>query len=139
MICYKAVKVVTINRRKYRVSRYTDKQLTYYKGKFTEAPFGGILVFQELSQAKVTASCYTETEIWKAECEDQIKLPQFRTHEFDDIEMLKKVWNEGLTYLKDNTWFWPKGTLAFKRVKLIEKVASSKNEIKWVNSIKKDY
>lgn len=93
--------------------------LSYSTNKFTKAKVGGLLVFNTFEEAQVYEG-RSHKEIWKVEVKDKVELPMNGSNAFYNTKFIKNLW-------KGNNWpygfTWPKGTEAYKQVKLLEKVS----------------
>lgn len=103
---------------------------TYKLGEFVEAPVGGLLVFTNLEKAKKEASCRVWDFTFMAEVEDKVKLPYYRL-EIEDLgkpEWVRRIWSWDTKRLHENKngmdlcGWWPTGSAAYRRVKLLEEV-----------------
>jgi hypothetical protein len=109
----------------------------YSKEEFTVAPFGGLLVFEDLEKAKRWlggtvhwARMGDQYEIWKVEAEEPVTLSKARLASpnwYCDVEL---VWNNRPHLIRGSgnsmhnpvVFGWPNGTEAFKKVKLLEEM-----------------
>jgi hypothetical protein len=97
--------------------------IVYYPGRWTTAPFGGLLVWAEEYKAERRAF----EEQWKVEVEEQVPLPSCRLRfvawltPSEIFNLARRLWEgEKLdpVYLEE----WPAGTEAWRRVKLVERL-----------------
>lgn len=106
----------------------------YLPKTWTVAKAGGLLVFKSKLDAIIFAKEFgpISVEVWTAivRAKQQVILPKFRLGSFLDYQLrnislrvISKVW-KNLPPKTQNLLSWPIGTLAFKEVKLREKVSA---------------
>lgn len=93
-----------------------------YGSEWAEAPVGGLLAFRNPKSAKdflreVEYEGY-EYEIWEAEGRRRIRLAPDSSDDPGDLETAAAFWSSNAPRWK---WAWPKGTVAFKRMRLVKK------------------
>jgi len=104
----------------------------YRPSLWTEARIGGLLVFMDYSAAEIFAGAVsigtTESfEIWLREVSDQVRLPEFSLTRTDRTDAVELLWrSKDVRAIKHlirpaRLEFWPEGTVAYRRVKLIER------------------
>jgi len=99
--------------------------LEYIPGQWTEARIGGILVFTHKIFAVNFSYSVQSNEIWSCEVDGQVELPPFRVLvKCVSRDALIDIWtNQCRTKMSKNTLAnWPAGTVAYERVKLVEKI-----------------
>ena len=104
-------------------TRYFSKR--YIPGTWTKAKIGGLLVFKTLEQARRMADDENGIfQIWTCAGKYPVKLPKFRLWNCRrfSLKYLEKTWGAGLCMLLDDYHTWPKGSVSFRQVKLLEKV-----------------
>lgn len=90
-----------------------------------KAKVGGFLAFESLELAQYWTSAHFQAgvyEIWKCDGQERLTLPMRRFHGTNDVELIKSLW----AYKLDQNISgpsWPRGTIAYKYVTLLEKVA----------------
>lgn len=95
-------------------------QCVYTPGEWTEAPAGGLFVFDTLEAALEFSRC-SVTQIWECECEEPLPVVKcWRDAPFPMTgAMLESFWQENSSLPASKA---PSGTLLFKRVKLTKLV-----------------
>jgi hypothetical protein len=104
----------------------------YRPGEWAEAPVGGLLVFTDYAPADLFAGAlYVATratfEIWHCEVSEQVRLPEFSVTRTDLKDAVERLWaSEDVRAIRHEIWparleFWPEGTRAYRRVKLLER------------------
>lgn len=124
------------------VSVESDSKISieYTPGKWVEGKLGPILCFAEYKNAKDLGwDAHPFLEIWRVEAKDQVDLPCYLVDftyfvagtkaEDEIVKAIINLWKFGKG---DNPIFdedprfipfgWPPGTLAFKKVKLLERI-----------------
>jgi len=99
--------------------------LEYIPGQWTDAPIGGILVFTHKIFAVNFSYSVPSNEIWRCEVDGPVDLPPFRALvKCVYREVLIDIWrNQCRTDMGKNTLAnWPAGTVAYERVRLVEKI-----------------
>jgi hypothetical protein len=107
----------------------------YRPGEWAEAPVGGLLVFEEYQQADLLlGALYVATrdefEIWRCEASERVRLPEFSLTRTDFRDLVELLWaSEDVRAIRHQIWparleFWPEGTQAYRRVKLLERVGT---------------
>jgi hypothetical protein len=105
----------------------------YRPGLWVEARVGGLLVFMDHRLAQFFAgSLYArehETfQVWSCEVSEPLKLPEFCLTRTDFLEAVDLLWrSEDVRAIKHcirpaKLEFWPFGTAAFRKLKLLERV-----------------
>lgn len=104
--------------------------LTYSPDRWTEAPLStGILVFCSKDTALdfYIRWYFSEVwgvrsfgEVWRVIAEDKVPLPRYRANEAD-TRFYNRVWTKEIPLLRTIP-YWPEGTMAFKRIRLVERV-----------------
>lgn len=91
-----------------------------------EAKVGGFLLFEGLKDAhqflkkQYYGPCVNLFPIWKCYAQEQVALPRCQLLT-NNVELIERLWASGLR--EDvHAWPWPPGTVAYKRVMLLEKV-----------------
>jgi len=107
----------------YSATAPTSYRVEYRLGEWAAAPVGGLLVFGSEPSAtsfalQLMESCYP-VEVYKAECEDMVPLPECRAFDPADTDTVYKVWHGGEVV---DFGLWPEGTEAYRRVRLLERV-----------------
>jgi hypothetical protein len=107
----------------------------YRPGEWAEAPVGGLLVFEQYQQADLLLGALyvatgAEFEIWRCEASERVRLPEFSVNRTDIKEVVELLWgSEDVRAIRHRIWparleFWPEGTRAYRRVKLLERVGT---------------
>jgi hypothetical protein len=112
-----------------------DLELEYTPNEWVCAKIGGILVFDNfICAANFAHSTYLQiwgnTEVWSCETEEPMQLPKFRLVHTVDTSEVEQLWNlqfEDPKLISRNLYlhfldYWPEGTKAYRKVKLVEKV-----------------
>jgi hypothetical protein len=107
---------------------------SYQVGEWATAPIGGLLAFDTLERARLFLEGRSYWHIFEAEAEDPVDLPHLCLLPFllNRAEYVCAVWTipekELLRKQEEHAVpiaglsVWPSGTLAFKRVKLLEEI-----------------
>lgn len=124
----KCFKVVQENDGELRSSLSHGVYTVVYKpSEEVEARVGGLLVFTSYENARRYAPYLGEHQIWEAEGFDKVTLPPRRAKvawgRNLDADSYERAW-KGDSSISDGHLKWPRGTKAFKRVKLVKKVDS---------------
>lgn len=107
------------------------QKVRYYVGKWVEAKFGGLLVFDLVSNARNFISSYTgldEYPIYECEVDEKVNLPMFRIFSNNwwiPFFTYTELWEQKeLPKLPSSACYfsWHEGTEAYKRVKLLKRV-----------------
>jgi len=109
-----------------------ELMVRYKPGEWVEAPVGGLLVFSNWASADgfacgLHAKTYKAYEVWQCEAENEVQLPDLRVVYTDFTNAVRWLWSQvSLRPLLDEINLrgfepWPTGTLAFRRVRLLEK------------------
>lgn len=103
----------------------------YKVGEWVEAPAGGLLTLFPLFRAEeyMTVEQCEGMTLFTAEVEQEVDLPRLRM-EIEDLreypELVAAIWARKFEELpmstEDLTGWWPRGTVAYRKVKLIEEV-----------------
>jgi hypothetical protein len=107
----------------------------YRPGEWAEARVGGLLVFTEYQPADLLAGAlYVATratfEVWTCEVSERVRLPEFSLTRTDFRDLVELLWaSEDVRAIRHKIWparleFWPEGTRAYRRVKLLERVGT---------------
>lgn len=115
-------------------SYIATQKLRYYVGKWTEAQFGGLLVFDSFNNACAYLGPHMSMSapdfiIYECEVEGKVPLPKYSiTHSCNyvvPVQIYETLWTgKELPELPLKVYFrtWPDGTEAYKRVKLLKRV-----------------
>ena len=119
-----------------------DLKIEYIPNQWVESRIGGILVFDNFACATSFANntylqgwCWYNTQVWHCDTEGLIQLPNFRLTLTVDTREVEELWNSQLKEpelinqalrlrLLD---YWPEGTKAYRKVKLLEKLYDTAN------------
>jgi hypothetical protein len=112
-----------------------DLKIEYIPNQWVESKIGGILVFDNfICAASFANNTYLQgwydTQVWHCETEEPVELPKFRLTQTVNTSEVEQLWNLQLEdpklifrifsqHLLD---YWPEGTKAYRKVKLVEKV-----------------
>lgn len=101
--------------------------IEYIPGKWVTAPIGGILLFDEEEKAKKFAPIATidtpiddhgrKLVIYKCEVKKGESVPLPPKEQSNSEKEIEECWNWHVGYFA-----WPKGTVAFRRVRLLEEI-----------------
>jgi hypothetical protein len=97
----------------------------YYPERWVTAPFGGLLVWPEGYKPQFSLA---DEQLWKVEVEEQVPLPPYAVRTWSVIDpdvmynLMQRLW-QGETLHPRYLDEWPTGTEAWKRVKLVERLA----------------
>jgi len=107
-----------------RVSTWADGSalVRYKKNRFVEAPAGGLLVFDDYEFASLYCGDNTGDEIWEVTVKEPVELPPNCLRCVNDIESVKYFWNRIWSSIMSSPEKWPKGTAAFRYVRLDRQV-----------------
>jgi hypothetical protein len=92
-----------------------DLEVEYQPGHWVEAPVGGLLAFDDYEAAQ---RFWTAGQIWLADAEEHVTLPP-RGLACPTESRAQLLW-EGRT---PGALVWPYGTVAYRRLRLIRRVA----------------
>ena len=99
----------------------------YVEWEWVEASVGGLLVFDDEDLA-IDFACKLfhdlPTQVWECDVEGEVKLPAFRvcSRDVGDLpELVRRLWEQGLGWFVGAD-YWPRGTRAFKRVRLVRRI-----------------
>jgi hypothetical protein len=99
--------------------------LEYIPGQWNKACIGGVLVFTHKIFAVNFSYSVPSNEIWSCEVDGPVELPPFRALvKCISREVLIDIWaNQCRAEMSKNTLTnWPAGTVAYERIRLIEKI-----------------
>lgn len=139
---YKVVSVV--NNKLYSMMHYElgKMSLEYKVEEWVETKVGGILVFEDQMYAFSYKAPFRE--VWKTECEEEIALPNYSVNlhlanhpilipynfvlpsklTIEEVWENKRKFSSEYTFIENlNLTLWPNGTKAYKKIKLVEKIA----------------
>lgn len=125
---YKIVRVNPDEPRVFWSAMLHGPVVDYRIGEWTKAPVGGLLVFGTLEGANAWRNGSSQ-KVFLASASLPVEMPEYAAsfifHENGkDIRYLKSLWKGNPEKLMEHDYLmpWPPGTLAFKRVRLIEEV-----------------
>ena len=120
-----AYKVVWEKRRGVFVSSTASDELEvrYRIGRWTEAPIGGLLCWDSLERATKFRIYNRRFVTFEAKVEDPIPLPPIRAVCPDLLDCAEHIWLRHQDPYCDNA-NWPSGTMAFRRVRLLKRLAA---------------
>ena len=98
-----------------------ELQVRYIPGQWAEAPVGGLLCWGSLESA--TKFRAYRRFVFEAEAEDPLPLPPVRVLHPEWRDFAEGVWLRHCDPCGDNVG-WPEGTIAFRRVKILRRVAA---------------
>ena len=122
------------------VSAYAREraQVTYLEGQWVKAPSElaqhnlHLAIFDDENTAYSHMRSDDDFELWKVEVEGREEVPPFRFEVEDDLfsrwfewASHEKHWNGDLSY--EHRAEWPSGTAMVREVKLVERVATTKD------------
>ncbi len=122
----KAYKVITKN----HTSVYSNFKHTYKVKRWTTGIAGtGLLCYKKLHDATRFNNILACGEVWEVEVRGKIKLPLYRIDianlRYEYFDRLKDLWHNKPRLIDQFPYIrgWPQGTVAYKEVKLIRRVA----------------
>jgi len=117
-----------------------DLKIEYIPNQWVESRIGGILVFDNFACAKSFANNtylqgWYNTQVWHCDTEGPIQLPKFRLTLTVDTREVEELWNSQLeepelinqALILRLLDYWPEGTKAYRKVKLLEKLYDTAN------------
>lgn len=123
-LCYKVVKVE--QGRFYSTNADKDLKTEYKVDRWVSAPVGGLLVFEFIEDA-ISFAKDSKHAIFT--CEVLHRVPMPKMHATWDIKYLLKLWEDAYSRRHGRDG-WPKGSKAFRLVKLVEKMNLTETEQK---------
>jgi len=96
----------------------------YPIGKWVEAKIGGFLCYETVEQAKNSGICGCFL-LYKCEVQNPVPLPKQRLEGLFGLYLLtiaRACWGNKRIPEAHVTSVWPKGTVAYQRVKLLERI-----------------
>jgi len=111
--------------------------VTYVPGEWVRAPIGGLLVYSKRYKPAVPNTAFSHLELWEVEVRERVPLPTYRVYLlhpelvirrlahnlWDGVWDGKEVGEDLKAYLMSS---WPKGTEAWKEVKLLRLIERGK-------------
>lgn len=123
--------------RRISVIHSKDFTVVYPIDEWVTAPVGGLLVFQGLDRAEYFAHQLSDYEIWQCDTADPVRLPPYRCNTLEGlgIDWLNRYWERGGDKYSDITGeYWPYGTHAFHKIKLVKQVRSCGRAVEYHQS-----
>jgi hypothetical protein len=98
-----------------------ELEVAYKPGQWAEAPVGGLLAFDSFEAARAFAlrQYPRRRQVWEAEADEAVPLPAYCLIGPTSTARARAVWEQN----KRASARWPEGTVAYRRLRLLRRVA----------------